>query len=275
MEYFLISSLIFLLILLGSFFTVIIYRLPLILKRKWIKDAKLFLNYENLFQLNENINFLLSFSHCPNCHQCLTIMKKIPLVSYFILKRKCAYCQINISFCYPLIEILTLVSSLIIVERFGMSLQGLGALILTWGLLILAFIDFKHQILPDIIIFPLLWCGLIASILQLFVPMEEAILGTCSAYLFLYLLAKCYQFLAKVEAMGEGDFKCFALLGAWLGVKALPCILLIAAVSGSIVGIVLYLLNKENLRKSIPFGPYLALSGWLALIVQPVSNSIV
>jgi leader peptidase (prepilin peptidase)/N-methyltransferase len=269
MEYFLISSLSFLLILLGSFFTVLIYRLPLILKKQWIKDSELFLNKENLLHLpKKTFNMFLPFSHCPNCLQYLTIMQKIPLLSYFILKRKCAYCHACISFYYPLIEILTLISSLIVIERFGMNLQGLAALILTWGLLILAFIDFEHQILPDIIIFPLLWCGLISSVFPLFVSSKASILGACTAYLFLYLLAKCYQLLAKVKPMGEGDFKCFALLGAWLGVKALPYILFMAAAAGSIVGIGLYLLNKNSLQKGIAFGPYLALSGWLVLLCQ-------
>jgi leader peptidase (prepilin peptidase) / N-methyltransferase len=269
MEYFLISSITLFLILLGSFFTVLIYRLPLILKRQWIKDSEFFLNQKNLILFpKKDFNIFLPFSHCPNCLQHLTIIQKIPLFSYFFLKRKCAYCQVSISFCYPLIEILTLISSLIVIERFGMNLQGLAALILTWGLLVLAFIDFKHQLLPDIIIFPLLWCGLISSICKFFVSSEAAILGACLAYLFLYLLAKCYQLLTKVEPMGEGDFKCFALLGAWLGIKALPCILLIATVTGSLVGVVCYLYDKNSLREGIAFGPYLALSGWIILISQ-------
>ena len=270
MEYFFKTSLVFFSLLLGSFFTVLVYRLPLMLQQQWSKDAQQFLSQENSLQLNEKtFNIFLPFSHCPNCHEYLTILQKIPLVSYFFLKRKCAYCQVRISFCYPCIEILTLISSLIVIQRFGINLPAFAALILTWGLLILAFIDFEHKILPDIITFPLLWCGLIFSIPETFVSPEAAILGACFAYLILYVLAKCYQFLAKVEPMGEGDFKCFALLGAWLGIKALPYILFIAAVAGSIVGIVLYLLNKQSLRKGIAFGPYLALSGWLVLIIQP------
>ncbi len=270
MEYFLIGIFVFFSVLLGSFFTVLIYRLPLILKKQWEKDSQAFLNQENLTHLNEeDFNIFLPFSHCPSCRECLSVLQKIPILSYFFLKRRCAYCQVRISFCYPFIEILTLVASFIVIERFGISLQTFAALILTWGLLILAFIDFEHKILPDIITFPLLWCGLLSSIKQLFVSPEVAILGTCFAYLFLYLLAKCYQWLIKIEPMGEGDFKCFALLGAWLGIKALPYILFIAAVAASLVGVVLYLCNKDSLRKGIAFGPYLALSGWLVLLYQP------
>lgn len=275
MEYFFIASLALFSLLLGGFFTVLIYRLPVILQQQWMKDSQEFLRQENFLQLNEkNFNIFLPFSYCPNCHEYLTFLQKIPLLSYFFLKGKCGYCQVRISFCYPLIEFLTLITSLVVIGRFGISLQTLAALILTWGLLILAFIDFEYKILPDIIVFPLLWCGLISSLYRLFASSEEAILGACFAYLFLYSLAKCYQVLMKVEAMGEGDFKCFALLGAWLGVKALPYILFMAAVVGSIVGIVLYLSNKGSLRKGIAFGPYLALSAWLVLIVQPTFDSI-
>lgn len=275
MEYFLIVSVALFCALLGSFLTVLIYRLPLILKKQWREASQQYLNQDNSLQLNvKTFNIFLPFSHCPNCCEYLTVLQKIPLLSYFFLKRKCAYCQIRISFCYPLIESLTLITSFIVIERFGISLQTFPALILTWALLVLAFIDFEYRILPDIIVFPLLWCGLISSLFHLFVSSEEAILGAFFAYLFLYSLAKCYQILIKVEAMGEGDFKCFAVLGAWLGVKALPFILFIAAVAGSIVGIVLYFTNKDNFRKGIAFGPYLALSGWLVLIVQPTFDSI-
>ncbi|MFZ0219462.1 MAG: A24 family peptidase [Candidatus Aquirickettsiella sp.] len=267
MDYLLIASCSFFSVLLGSFFTVLIYRLPLILEQQWRKNSQNFLSQENSLDLNtKTFNIFLPFSHCPNCHAYLTFLQKIPLLSYFFLKRKCAFCQEKISFCYPLIEVLTLVTSLIVIERFGINLQTFAALILTWGLLILAFIDIEHKILPDIITFPLLWCGLLSNIKQLFVSPESAILGACFAYLFLYILAKCYQWLIKIEPMGEGDFKCFALLGAWLGINALPYVLLIASVIGSLVGVVLYLCNKDSLRKGIAFGPYLALSGWLVLL---------
>lgn len=270
MQYFLIASFVFFSLLFGSFFTVLVYRLPLMLQQQWRKDAQQLLSPDGSLQTNEKtFNIFLPFSHCPYCHEYLTILQKIPLLSYFFLKRRCAYCQEKISFVYPLIEILTLISSLVVIDQFGISLQAFAGLILTWGLLILAFIDFEHKLLPDMITFPLLWCGLIFSIPQTFVSPAAAILGACFAYLFLYMLVKCYQFFAIVEPMGEGDFKCFALLGAWLGIKALPYILFIAAVAGSIVGMGLYLFNRQNLRKGIAFGPYLALSGWLVLIVQP------
>lgn len=275
MEYLLIGSLILFCALLGSFLTVLIYRLPLILHKQCKEASHQYLaRYISLPFPAKTFNIFFPFSHCPNCCEYLTVLQKIPLLSYFFLKRKCAHCHIRISFCYPLIESLTLITSCIVIGRFGISLQTLPALILTWGLLVLAFIDFEYKLLPDIIIFPLLWCGLISSLFHLFVSPEEAILGAFFAYLFLYILAKCYQILIKIQAMGEGDFKCFALLGAWLGIKALPSLLFIAAVVGSLVGIILCLTNKDNLRKEIAFGPYLALSGWLILIMHPSFDSI-
>ncbi len=274
MVYFLTTGLILFSLVLGSFFTVLVYRLPLMLQQQWRKDSQEFLSQENLLQLNEKtFNIFLPFSHCPSCQEYLTILQKIPLLSYFLLKRRCAYCRIKIPFFYPLIEIITLISSLIVIERFGLSSQAFAALILTWGLLILAFIDFEYKILPDIITFPLLWFGLLLSTMRLFVSPAAAILGACFAYLFLYILAKCYQLVSKIEPMGKGDFKCFALLGAWLGIKALPYILFIAASVGSIVGIVLYLSKKDSLRIGIAFGPYLALSGWLVLIGRSTFDS--
>lgn len=255
-------------VLLGSFFTVLIYRLPLILQKNLYEDYHWYLRYGKLKQFNLiNFNIFYPFSVCSNCHECLTLIQKIPLLSYFLLKGECAYCHVRIPILYPLIEFLTVITSLIVFDRFGISLQTVAALILTWGLLILAFIDFQYKILPDIIIYPLLWCGLISSLFHLFVSPEEAILGAFFAYLVLYALAKLYQILINIKAMGEGDFKCFALLGAWLGLKALPYILFVAATVGSLIGIFLFLRTKESIRKKgIAFGPYLALSGWICLI---------
>lgn len=260
----------FICILLGSFFTVLIYRLPLILQKNWNKDYIGCLNYEKPQQFNlKNFNIFYPFSICPNCYECLTFLQKIPLLSYFFLKGECAYCHVKISFLYPLIEFLTVITSLMVLEHFGISLRTVPALILTWGLLVLAFIDFKYKVLPDIIIYPLLWCGLISSLFHLFVSPEEAILGAFFAYVFLFAVAKLYQILIDIKAMGEGDFKCFALLGAWLGLKALPCILFIAATVGSLIGIILYFQQRQSIRKkAIAFGPYLALSGWVCLIGQ-------
>ncbi len=266
MEYCLLVTMIFFSLLIGSFITVLVYRLPLILQRQWQKEHQKFLNEEKLNDLDEKFNIFLPFSHCPNCQKNLTILQKIPLLSYLFLKGKCIHCQRHISFRYPLIEMLTLLTSLLVIERFGFNLQMLAGLILTWGLLTLAFIDLEQGVLPDSLVFPLLWLGLIANLIHLFVSPEAAILGASFAYLSLFALAKGYQFIIKREAMGQGDFKCFALLGAWLGIGSLPYILFIAAFLGSLTGIILCVMKKNSLRESIAFGPYLAIAAWLFFI---------
>lgn len=266
MKYFLLATIGFFSLLMGSFITMLVYRLPLILQKQWQKEHQQFLSEEKSNDLDKKFNIFLPFSHCPNCQQNLTILQKIPLLSYFFLKGKCAHCQRKISFRYPLIEILTLFCSLFVIERFGFNLQMLASLILTWGLLSLAFIDLEQGILPDNLVFPLLWLGLIANIVHLFVSPEAAILGASLAYLSLFVLAKGYQLIIKREAMGQGDFKCFALLGAWLGIRPLPYILFIAAFLGSLAGIILYIMEKNSLRKSIAFGPYLAIAAWFVFM---------
>lgn len=266
MKYGLLGVMGFFSLLIGSFITVLVYRLPLILQRQWQKEHQQILNEEKSNDLGKKFNIFLPFSHCPNCQQHLTISQKIPLLSYLFLKGKCAHCQKSISFRYPLIEMLTLLASLLVMERFGFNLQMLAGLILTWGLLALAFIDLEQGLLPDSLVFPLLWLGLISNLVHLFVSPEAAILGASFAYLSLFTLAKGYQFIIKREAMGQGDFKCFALLGAWLGIGSLPYILFIAAFLGSLTGIILCIMKKNSVRESIAFGPYLAIAAWFVFI---------
>lgn len=266
MKYCLLATIGVVSLLMGSFITMLAYRLPLILQRQWQKEHQQFLSEEIPNDLDKKFNIFLPFSHCPNCQKDLTVLQKIPLLSYFFLKGKCAHCQRKISFRYPLIEILTLLCSLLVIERFGFNVQMLAGLILTWGLLTLAFIDLEQGILPDSLVLPLLWLGLIFNLVHLFVSPEAAILGASVAYLSLFTLAKGYQFIIKRETMGQGDFKCFALLGAWLGMGSLPYILFIAAFLGSLAGIILCIMKKNGLRKSVAFGPYLASSAWLVFI---------
>lgn len=266
MQYLLWVGIVFLSLLIGSFCTMLVYRLPLILQKKWWQDYQISFSEEQLNNLSETFNIMFPFSHCPDCQQCLTILQKIPLLSYIFLKGKCAFCKKRISFRYPFIEALTLVCSLLVIERFGLSMQMLTGLFLTCGLLTLAFIDFEKGLLPDCLVFPLLWIGLILSAFHLFVSPEAAILGASVAYLSLFTLAKGYQCITKREGMGQGDFKCFALLGAWLGLAALPYILFIAASLGSLVGLGLLIMKKDSLQKGIAFGPYLAIAGWLVFM---------
>lgn len=242
-------------LLIGSFLAMLSYRLPLILKNQWQNR-----------QLTKHFNIFLPFSHCSNCKHSLNFLEKLPLLAYFYLKGKCAYCGKKIHFRYLLIEVVTLLCSSIVVYRFNWGIQMLAALILTWGLIVLSGIDFEHSLLPDVLVLPLLWLGLGLNAFHVFVSPKSAILGSSIAYLSLWILAKSYQGLTKKEGMGHGDFKFFGLLGAWLGVHVLVDILLMASLLGSVVGCLLVLKRKNSFQKPIPFGPYLAIAGYFTLL---------
>ena len=261
------ASISFFSLLIGGFITVLVYRLPLILQRQWQIEHSALVIYEKPF------NLLFPSSHCPNCEQILCFLEKLPLFAYLFLKGKCAYCQKKIHLRYPLIEILTAICSGMVAYRFNFGVHTLAALMLTWGLIAIGGIDFEQYLIPDILVLPLLWLGLLLNAFHVFVPPETAILGACLAYLSLWVLAKIYYALTKREGMGHGDFKCFALLGAWLGCDVLINILLIASLLGSIVACTLLLIKKHSFTKAMPFGPYLAIAGWLVLVLgaQPLS----
>ena len=227
-------------------------------------------NYQHT--LSKPFNLLLPSSHCPDCKQTLRFLERLPLFSYIFLKGKCAYCQEKIHLRYPLIEVLTFICSSIVAYRFHLGIQMLAALMLTWGLIALSGIDFEQCLLPDVLVLPLLWLGLVLNAFHVFVAAETAILGACVAYLSLWILAKSYCFLTKREGMGHGDFKCFALLGAWLGCNVLIDILLIASFLGSAVACVLLLSKKNSFVTAVPFGAYLAIAGWLTLLGENPSS---
>lgn len=250
-------------LLMGSFITVLVYRLPLILhaqqhKEQWIINSGL---------ITKPFNLLLPPSHCPFCKHALCFLEKLPLWSYFFLKGRCAYCRKKIHPRYFSIEILACISSSLVAYRFNGNIQMFAALILTWGLIALSGIDFECGLLPDVLVLPLLWLGLIANVFHLFTTPESAILGASLAYFSLWLLAKNYCYFTKKEGMGYGDFKCFALLGAWFGWYVLFYILLISALLGLLVACVLLLNKKMHLHTSLPFGPFLAITGWCTLLL--------
>ncbi len=261
MNWIILTSAGFFSLLIGSFLAMLAYRLPVILQNQTKQRAKPF-------------NLFLPSSHCPDCNHALRFLEKLPIGSYFYLKGKCVYCEEKIHPRYLLIELATVLCSCIVIFCFDWNAQALAALILTWGLIVLSGIDFEHSVLPDILVIPLLWFGLILNVFHVFVSPESAILGACIAYISLWGLAKSYQFFAKKEGMGHGDFKCYALLGAWLGISALLEILLIASFLGLVVGSVLLLRGKSSLREPIPFGPYLAIAGWLVLLMSQRPSSL-
>jgi leader peptidase (prepilin peptidase)/N-methyltransferase len=205
-------------------------------------------------------------SHCPHCGHRIPPWENIPLLSFLLLRGRCSACSGTISLRYPLVEALTALLSVIVIWHFGPTSQGAAALVLTWGLVALAFIDADTQLLPDDITLPLLWLGLLLSLGSVFVDSRAAILGATAGYLSLWLVFHAFRLLTGKEGMGRGDFKLLALFGAWMGWQALPQIVLLSALPGALFGITLLLTGRAGRGTPIPFGPFLAIAGWINLL---------
>lgn len=243
-------------LIIGSFLNVVIYRLPIILQHEYEKEC---------FDYFRTFNLATPRSFCPNCRKYISWWQNIPLISFFILlKGKCCHCKNPISWRYPLVELLSCLTTVIVVNHFGIHVQTIPILILTWMLIAAIFIDLEKQLLPDDITLSLVWLGLLANSFYLFTSPQNAIIGAISGYLFLWTIAKIFKLVRKVEGMGYGDFKLTAVFGAWLGWQILPLIILVASLAGLITGITLVSCKKHKFNKPLPFGPYLATSGWLA-----------
>lgn len=253
----------------GSLLNVIIYRLPIILKNKWRSQCQEFLQTLNQKQHQEIFNLAWPNSHCPACKKPLKPWYNIPVLSYIFLRGRCAYCDAVISWQYPAVELLTAALSLIVVFHFGITYSSIAFLFLTYALICLTFIDLNYQLLPDDITIPFLWLGLIANMFVLFTRLSDAVIGAVVGYLSLWLFNYIFRLIRKKEGMGYGDFKLFAMLGAWLGWQSLPLILMLAAAAGALVGMTLILSKKINRNNPIPFGPYLATAGFIVGLWGP------
>ncbi len=252
-------------LLVGSFLNVVIYRLPIMMKREWRKDCLEFLELENDVP-SEIFNLALPASSCPHCHAKIRFLQNIPVLSYLWLRGKCANCKNTISSRYPVVELLTAILSMIVAWHFGFGWQAAAGLLLTWVLISLSLIDLDTQLLPDVIVLPTLWLGLIASLLPVFVDSSTSIIGASAGYLALWSVYHGFKLFTGKEGMGHGDFKLLAMLGAWLGWQYLGLIILLSSVVGAFIGITLISLNKQSRDVPIPFGPYLAIAGWIALL---------
>jgi len=250
-------------LLVGSFLNVVIYRLPIMLQREWEQDCSEYLKQTAPIKYKA-FNLIIPRSHCPKCSIQISWWQNIPVISYILLQGKCSHCQTIIHWRYPVVELLSCLATLLVALYFGISIQTLSLLILTWALITAVFIDLDHLLLPDNITLPLIWLGLLLNINHTFATPENAIIGAASAYLCLWSIAYIFKLIRKIEGMGYGDFKLLAVFGAWLGWQTLPLILFVAALIGAIVGLILILGKKNQLTKPIPFGPYLAIAGWLA-----------
>ena len=271
---FFVSSVFVFSLLIGSFLNVVIYRLPVIFKREWRKDCCTYLeeNYQANIQLDvssepaEPFNLVKPDSTCPNCGHQIRSWENIPVISYLLLKAKCSNCKAHISVRYPFIELLSASLAAVCAWHFGFSLAGFSAILLTWALISLAMIDYDTLYLPDQITLPFLWLGLLLNLNNTFTDIESAIIGVIAGYLSLWSVHHLFKLITKKEGMGYGDFKLLALFGAWMGWQYLPAIIILSSLVGSVIGISLILFKKHKREIPIPFGPYLAIAGWIALL---------
>jgi leader peptidase (prepilin peptidase)/N-methyltransferase len=253
-------------LIVGSFLNVVIHRLPIMLDREWRAHCAELLGDESAVPPGEPFNLVVPRSRCPSCGHAIAAWENIPLLSYALLRGRCSACRAAISARYPLVEALTAVLSAVAVWRFGPHWQGLLALLLTWALIALAFIDLEHQLLPDAITQPFLWLGLAVSLFGVFTGTRAAVVGALAGYLSLWAVYQSFRLVTGKEGMGYGDFKLLALLGAWLGWHGLPLIVLLSSLSGATLGLVLILLRVQDRSTPVPFGPHLAAAGWVALL---------
>ncbi|MCP1673840.1 leader peptidase (prepilin peptidase)/N-methyltransferase [Natronocella acetinitrilica] len=253
-------------LLVGSFLNVVILRAPQMLFREWRAQAREILEQPADSADTEPFNLVRPASHCPNCGHGIKPWENIPVLSWVVLRGKCSGCGAAISPRYPAVELATGLLSAIVAWQLGWGVELFPALILTWVLIALSGIDIDHQILPDNMTLPALWLGLILALVPVFVSPTDAILGAVAGYLSLWLVFQAFRLATGKEGMGYGDFKLLALLGAWLGWAALPVIILLSALVGAVAGILMILLLGRDRQLPIPFGPYLAGAGWLALL---------
>lgn len=262
------TTVLFLGLCVGSFLNVVAYRLPLMMERDWKLECHEFLEQEApvMDDRLKSINLSTPASACPNCGHKLHFWENIPVISYLFLRAKCSSCQTEISIQYPAVELITGLASLITAFTFGVTVQTLAALFFTWVLIALTLIDLKKQLLPDDMTLPLLWAGILLSFFNLFTDLSSSVIGVMAGYLILWSVYQLFKLATKKEGMGFGDFKLLAALGAWMGYGMLPLIILISSVVGSIAGISMLFFGKTKQQQPIPFGPYLAVAGWIALL---------
>ncbi len=259
-------------LLVGSFLNVVIHRLPLMMERDWEMQCRE-LRGESLEPEPEPYNLTVPRSRCPKCDSPITAVQNIPVLSYLWLRGRCANCRTRISVRYPLVELATAILASIVAYRFGFGYEALAGIYLTFVLVALSGIDIDKQLLPDSIVLPSLWIGLLMSLAHplaeaetLFIKPSDAIIGAAAGYMILYTVANLFRLLTGKIGMGNGDFKLLAVFGAWLGVAKLPLIILLSAGVGSVLGIAMIVFAGRDKQIPIPFGPYLAAAGYLALL---------
>ncbi|MEN8641731.1 prepilin peptidase [Pseudomonas sichuanensis] len=251
-------------LLVGSFLNVLAYRLPIMLERQWQREAQAVLGLPGA--AHERFDLCLPASRCPHCQHRIRAWENIPLVSYLVLRGRCSACKGRISARYPLVELGCALLSLLVAWHFGPGIEALLVMVLTWGLIALSLIDAEHQLLPDVLVLPLLWLGLVVNAFGLLVPLADAVWGAVAGYLSLWSVFWVFKLLTGKDGIGQGDFKLLAMLGAWGGWQILPLTLMLGSLAGALIGLVLVRLRRAQMGVALPFGPYLAIAGWIAVL---------
>ncbi|KRT55085.1 prepilin peptidase [endosymbiont of Ridgeia piscesae] len=249
----------------GSFLNVVILRLPRMMERQWQRDCRELLKQPATAD-EERLDLAYPPSRCPQCGHQIRAWENIPLISWLLLRGRCSDCTTPISIRYPLVEAATALLTLIVAYHFDPGWQVLAAMGFTWALIALTMIDFDTQLLPDNITLPLLWSGLLLNLDGLFSDLESAVIGAAAGYLTLWSVYQIFKRITGKEGMGYGDFKLLAAIGAWLGWQYLPLTIMASALVGALLGISLILLRGRERNLPIPFGPYLAAAGWIAML---------
>jgi len=257
-------------LLVGSFLNVVIYRLPVMMNKEWQQQCTELLHPDkaavDVDKKAETFNLCTPLSRCPKCGHKIKAIENVPVFSYLFLKGKCSACAESISSRYALIELLTGILTAVVAWHYGFGWQAGAAMLLTWALIAMSFIDIDHQLLPDSITLPWLWLGLMISLLPIFVDSHTSLIGAAAGYLSLWGIFWLFKLVTGKEGMGYGDFKLLALLGAWMGWQLLPVIILLSSVVGAVVGIAMIIMLGRDRNIPIPFGPYLAAAGWIAML---------
>ena len=257
---------------LGSFLNVVIYRIPVMLDKEWREAATEILTEQGIDvasqESDENaepFNLVFTRSTCPSCGHKITALEIIPILSYLFLGGKCSSCKTSISIRYPLIELLTGILFAYAAYHFGWGPKAAATMILIGFLVPLIFIDIDRKLLPDNLVYPLLWIGIFFNLHQAFVDLDASVIGAIAGYLSLWSIFWLFKLVTGKEGMGYGDFKLLGALGAWLGWKMIPLIIMLSSVVGAILGTLILFLNKKGRETALPFGPYLAIAGLIAL----------
>ncbi|MAR00563.1 MAG: prepilin peptidase [Oceanospirillaceae bacterium] len=257
-------------LLIGSFLNVVILRYPIMLYRNWKSEcesmAEELPDHPALKDLTQPYDLVTPASHCPKCQAPVKAWQNIPVFSYLLLRGKCSHCKTHISIRYPVVELVTGLLSLVLVLQLGWGWPLAAMLVFTWMLVSMSAIDIDHQILPDTMTLSLLWLGLLVNTQGMFTSLESAVLGAAAGYGVLWGFFHVFKLITGKEGMGFGDFKLLAALGAWLGLTAIPLIILLSSVVGAVVGIAGILILGRDRQLPIPFGPYLAAAGWIAAL---------